>query len=96
MVYPDEEGISVSPDTPANLPDLRRPPKLGGRGKNPVWRLLKSALGPELKYRPDPANPTGHGFIEPARPMTFDEYQEALAATQDRWIPAAPEDWSDQ
>lgn len=38
-----------------------------------------------LTYRPDPANPTGHGFLEPSRPMSFDEYQSLLGQSQPYW-----------
>lgn len=69
----------MSPDDPRNLPYFRRPPRLQGVGKDPVWSLSETELGPDLCYRPDPTQP-GHGFVEPARPMPLDEYQRALAA----------------
>jgi hypothetical protein len=67
-----------------NLPYFRRPPEFQGTGKDPVWECDDSQLGPDLVYRPDPAH-SGHGFIEPARPMTLDEFQQALARTPTTW-----------
>jgi hypothetical protein len=86
MVHSGTGGMSVTPDDPMGLPDHRRPPECGGgTGRDPVFRILRSALGPDLSYRADPANPTGHGFVEPARTMSIDDYQGALAATRGRW-----------
>jgi hypothetical protein len=86
MVHSGTGGMSVTPDDPVGLPDHRRPPECGGgTGRDPVFRILRSALGSDLTYRPDPANPTGHGFVEPAKSMSIDDYQGALAATRTRW-----------
>jgi hypothetical protein len=84
MVFPDQGGLSVSPDDPTNLPYYRRPPALQGTGQDPVWAIDLNQLGPDLVYRPDPAS-TKHGFIEPARPMSLDAYQQALGATGPLW-----------
>jgi hypothetical protein len=84
LVQPGQGGLSVSPDNPMNLPYHRRPPDFQGVGKDPAWVITSADLGPNLSYRPDPAQP-GHGFVEPVRPMTFHEYQDALAQTQGRW-----------
>jgi hypothetical protein len=89
-VRPGTGGLSVSPDDPRNLPSHRRPPEFGGTGKDTVWTIASSELGPELIYRPDPLNPTGHGFVEPAWPMHVDQYQRALAATRGAWALVAP------
>src|SRR5207248_2974821 len=75
MVRPGIGGVSVSPGDPMHLPPHRRPPEFGGMGRDPVWRIGMSELGEDLTYRPDPANPSGHGFIEPAREMPFTAYQ---------------------
>ena len=40
----------------------------------------------DLVYRPEPEMPTMHGFIELAVPMTFEQYHNAFAMTQRRWI----------
>lgn len=76
--------MSVSPDDPLRLPAHRLPPSFGGTGKDPVWGIGEFALGEDLAYRPDPADAT-HGFVEPARIMSFDEYQQALHATRESW-----------
>lgn len=76
--------MSVSPDDPLNLPYFRRPPEFQGTGKDPVWSLTNSDVGPDLEYRNDPNN-ADHGFIEPARPMTLESFQLALTQLQTRW-----------
>jgi hypothetical protein len=85
VVLPGQEGMSVAPDDPLLLPIIRRPPGFGGTGRDPVWMIDEADLGADLVYRPDP-NRAGHGFVEPSRPMTLDEYQHALAATQPHWV----------
>lgn len=89
-VEPETGGMSVSPPPPENLIYFRRPPEYGGTGKDPLWQLETDELPPELRYRPDPENPEGHGLIEPARRMTFDEYKDALHATRRLWRPYDP------
>src|SRR5262249_30524351 len=84
MVQPGTGGLSVAPDDPMNLPHFRRPPKWHGTGKDPVWAIDDSSLSPDLCYRPDPAR-AGHGFVEPARSMTLEEFQEAIARTAGLW-----------
>jgi RHS repeat-associated protein len=82
---PSTGGMSVSPGGPHNLPSHRRPAQLGGTGKDPVWCTGTCSLPEGLTYRPDPSNPTGHGFVEPSRPMTFNEYEQLLESTQTLW-----------
>src|SRR5262249_9103122 len=89
LVNPGQGGVSISPDDPHHLPRHRRPPEFGGTGQDPVWCLDDADLGPLLCFRPAPGHP-GHGFIEPAHPMTVDEYQQALAATQPLWRKVVP------
>lgn len=84
-VEPLMGGISVSPFSPERLPPHRRPPELGGVGKDPVWWLESDRLPEVLRYRPDDADPDGHGTIEPVSRMTFDAYQDALQATRSAW-----------
>ncbi len=84
LVFPKQGGMSVSPDDPWNLPEHRRPPEFQGVGRDPVWIIDETQLGPDLMYRPDPHQP-GHGFVEPAFSMTLAEYQDALAQTQASW-----------
>jgi len=84
VIQPHQGGMSVSPNDPINLPYFRRPPGFQGTGKDPVWSIDESDLGPDLCYRPDPVT-AGHGFIEPSHPMTVAAYQLAIARTRDRW-----------
>jgi hypothetical protein len=84
LVQAQTGGLSVSPDDPTNLPYYRRPPRWQGTGKDDVWEIESSQLGPELVYRANPNSPA-RGFIEPAQTMTLDEYQKALGATQRLW-----------
>jgi hypothetical protein len=90
-VLPGTGGMSVSPDDLLNLPRHRLPPRFGGTGKDPAWSILARDLGPDLKYRPDPTNLAGHGFIEPSRVMSFDEFQRALWETRAQWHLHDPE-----
>lgn len=87
VVETETGGMSVSPPPPENLVYFRRPVEYGGTGKDPVWELETDELPEELAYRPDPVNPEGHGFIEPSRQMSFDDYQQALHATRRLWRP---------
>ena len=86
MVHPETGGISVSP-SPQDLPGHRRPPEFGGTGKDPVWKMNTDDLGPDLKHVPDKP---GHGTIQPSRSMHVDDYQKALAETQQKWKKACP------
>jgi hypothetical protein len=47
-----------------------------------IWYLQLEDLGPNLVYREPRVN---KGLIEPSRPMTLDEYQQALADTREAW-----------
>ncbi len=49
-----------------------------------VGEFAEEAIGDQLCLRLDPANGK-HGFIEPVRSMFLNDYQNALAATQDQW-----------
>lgn len=84
-VEPETGGVSVSPDSPENLPPYRRPPEFGGIGKDPLWELDTDDLSDELVYRPDPDDPHRHGFIEPSYKMAFEQYQQALRETRSLW-----------
>ncbi len=85
-VSPGAGGLSVAPDDPQNLPFHRRPERLGGGGDDPVFAIDDTSLGSDLLYRPDPRQPSNHGFIEPSRRMSISEYQNALATTRSAWI----------
>ena len=83
IIQPGTGGMSVAPNDAAILPTLRRTPVLGGKGKDPVWEIDTDDLGPDLQFRQDSRT---HGLIEPVRPMTLDEYEQALAATRAKWV----------
>ena len=84
-VEPDTGGMSVSPPPVTNLPLHRRPGEYGGRGKDPVFVLDTDKLPTDLQYRQDPKAPHKHGFKEPSRRMSFEEYQESIHATRALW-----------
>ena len=52
--------MSVSPDTPLNLVEHRRPPEFGGIGTDPVWMTESETLIEGLTYRADPDDPERH------------------------------------
>jgi hypothetical protein len=84
MVYPGTEGMSVSPHSPEFLPEWRRPPALGGTGKDPVWVIESEKLPTDLIYAPD-GQGERHGWVEPSTAMTLTSYQDALAETRETW-----------
>ena len=84
-IAPESGGMSVSPPPPENLPPIRLPRELGGKGKDPIWEMDTDELSENLTYRPDPDNLEGHGFIEPTQVMTFEEYQKTLRETRSLW-----------
>lgn len=84
-VHPGTGGMSVSPPPVDNLPPHRRPPEYGGTGKDPVFELETDGLSGDLRYRPDPYSPARHGFIEPSRAMSFEEYRQAIFDTRILW-----------
>jgi hypothetical protein len=58
---------------------------LNGLGTQRTSRkVTRSISGLGLRYAPDPKKPT-HGFIEPSRPMSIEEYQRLLAETAANW-----------
>jgi hypothetical protein len=81
-VSPGGGGMSVAPHDPMHLLKHRRPPSLGGIGNDPVWYIESDDVGGELSFRQDRPS---HGTIEPSRPMTLKEYEEALARTRSDW-----------
>lgn len=85
IVEPESGGMSVALGDPQNLPPHRRPPKFGGEGEDPVWQIEDSDLPSTLTFRPDPDDPSRHGFVEPIEEMTLSDYQEALATSRGFW-----------
>ena len=95
-VSPGTGGMSVAPSLRL-LPLHRVPKRLAGlvrkaRGPNTfcVWSMGDGAFGAgkvtdDLALRLDPVHPKRHGFVEPAREMSFDAYEAELQATRLRW-----------
>jgi hypothetical protein len=77
--------MSVSLDDPQNLPQHRRPPALGGTGKDPVFVIAENGLSSDLLCRPDTRDPTKHGFVEPTAVVPLEAYQRALCDTAPNW-----------
>jgi hypothetical protein len=82
ILQPGDGGMSVSPNDPMGLRKHRRPASLGGTGRDPVWFIETDDLGPDLQFRQDSQT---HGVIEASRALSFQEYQDALAATRGLW-----------
>ena len=66
------EGLSTSVD----------PSVLKVRTGEALFAIAEDDLGADLRKNPD--NPP-HCLIEPANPMTLEDYQQALAGTRDAW-----------
>lgn len=76
-ILPDDGGMSVSPNSPSNLPEHRRK-------KDPVWEIDSVYLKQfGVRYCEDKLNK--HGLIKPIDEMTLPEYQQAIAKTQNYW-----------
>lgn len=75
-------GMSVSPRSPLNLPEHRRPDEHGGTGLDPVWELSLDDLPPRLTYRETHER---HGHLEPVETMLLYEYEEAIVDTRGSW-----------
>ncbi len=84
-VKPGTGGLSITPDDPAHLPPHVRPPRLGGKGRLPIFEILRGAIGSSLTFRADPDHPVTHGFVEPAKVMVLADYQLALCNTGSSW-----------
>ncbi len=87
MVYPGTGGMSATIPPIDNMPPHRRPPKHGGdeRIRNEVYELETDNLPDNLCVRIDPHASERHAFIEPAREMSFEAYQQALHSTRALW-----------
>lgn len=81
-VQPGTGGMSVAPDDPFHLPRHRRPPEFGGTGKDPVWCIDIRDSGTDLSFRQDKPS---HGLFEPAREMSIEDFQQALADLAPKW-----------
>lgn len=68
------------------LPDFRKPPEFGGRGKDPLWQIDNRRILGDLEAVQD--SPT-HVSIMPRKTMLLEKYETALANTQTFWIKAS-------
>lgn len=86
VVRPGTGGMSAAIPPVDNLPPHRRPPKHGGGERRyEVYELDTDDLPNDLRVRVDPRGPERHAFIEPAREMSFEAYQQALHSTRTLW-----------
>jgi hypothetical protein len=85
IVEPGTGGMSVGLDDPMNVRPHRRPSEFGGFGRDPLWRIDEADLPDRLVMRPDPEDPSRHGFVEPIERMSLAEYQEVLATSRGFW-----------
>ena len=96
-VSPQTGGMSVAPEwqklphhlIPKRFRDLF--PRASGSNHLVLWTMgtgpfLTGPLTKDLDFRQDPGNLVTHGFVEPPQEMSADEFQNALAATQDQWV----------
>jgi hypothetical protein len=82
MVFPKMGGMSVVVDSPANLPNHRRPRSLNGEGRDPVFEMELKALPQLLTCRID-KHP--HALVEPSEFCVFLDYETALYGTCPLW-----------
>lgn len=82
QVLPLTGGMSTAPDNPLNLPSHRRPPSLGGTGKDPVFEFNTKNLPLGLKWVQDAP---GHGTIQPSFVMPYETYKTLLSSTKYLW-----------
>lgn len=85
MVWPETGGMSVTPDDIRKMPYRMKPEAFGGGSRLTAYEIDSEDLGPLLRFRRDPKSPITHGFVEPARPTTYDEYHEAIQETAASW-----------
>lgn len=100
QVSPGTGGMSVSP-TQDTLPLFRIPkrlrekypdrfPEATGKNSHHCWSMGEGEFhagpfAPDLVFRPDPDDAEKHGFVEPERETSVQEYEEAITATRPQW-----------
>ena len=75
------KGMSVSLSI-ESLPAFRRPAMFGGTGKDALWQIEDSKITGELEAVQDSAT---HVSILPRATMLLENYEAALANTQNDW-----------
>ncbi|WP_295699339.1 hypothetical protein [Lapillicoccus sp.] len=75
----------------AQILPYRKPIDFGGTDKKiDMFIIDEQDLPSRITYRPGGAD--GHGYLEPSRPMTFEEYQRLVQSTRGAWIKVIPND----
>lgn len=77
----NHKGMSTSLSI-EGLPEFRRPPEFGGKGRDPLWQVDDSEICGDLEAVQDSDT---HVSIMPSTTMALDRYEAALANTQDSW-----------
>lgn len=83
-IFPDENG-NVEPDGKHGMtvrPSIEDIPRDFQEGRWIVWEIDIDALGPSLHYVQDAED---HGVFEPARTMSFEDYEDAIIGTRANW-----------
>lgn len=99
-IEPNDGGISVGgclrtlyvPMLPRRLQYVDPERFRGAKGKDDhqVWAMgdgdyESGSISPDLKLRFVPNDRPGHSLVAPAHKMNLEDYQSALAATQQEW-----------
>ena len=75
------KGMSVSLSI-EGLPAFRRPTKFGGTGRDPLWQIDDKNMSGDLEAVQDSLT---HVSILPRVTMSLEQYEAALANTQNYW-----------
>lgn len=75
------KGMSTSLSI-EGLPSFRKPKAFGGTGRGPLWQIGSNHINGDLEAIQDSAT---HVSIMPRVPMLLEQYEEALAKTQNYW-----------
>src|SRR5579862_4796300 len=81
-VAPNSGGMSMTPDTPEQMPVEYRPTWLRGLSRFPLFVIRAGQVGAKLQITPH--SRTDH-FLEPAHAIQLDDYQAALCTTGPAW-----------
>jgi hypothetical protein len=81
VVIKNTKGMSTSLSI-ESLPAFRRPATFGGSGRDPLWQIEDSQITGDLEAVQDSAT---HVSIMPRTTMLLEQYEGALAKTQELW-----------
>lgn len=85
FVHPRTGGMSVTPNSPENLPPHHLPSNLGGSAIKSIFSLKVEHLEPHLALRLDPRRPEHHALVEPAEAMPMRAYRSCITDTREYW-----------